>query len=297
MPPKRVKRARHGGYKQHLESELVDLEASGSGYSPVLVSTFAIFIVCLWAWGLVSPQRVQKLCFKMHADVERLNASNAAKVGVDVSEFQVFPDIKRLADIGGKGQCSNNCYRDLINLLGDTHIRIPAPVSIPIKIRQSWQGFGDHLQYFLWPHQLFSDIYHDYKDAWQTTITTGSEQNGRFWGTQDNSPQFVDAVRNRENLRTHCVPIAVHGDGVAVAGRAKAWTKVLDVWSWCSLLGTGKTLDMQFYIFSLFQGLLSTKDGRSTYRRIHERMRWSLFWLWLGRHPTHDPYGEPYAED
>ena len=91
MPPKRIaKRAKHGGYKQNIESELVDLEAFGSGYSPVLVSTLAIFIVCLWAWGLVSPQRVQKLCFKMHADVERLNASNAAKVGVDVSEFQVL---------------------------------------------------------------------------------------------------------------------------------------------------------------------------------------------------------------
>lgn len=298
MPPnKRAKRARHGGYKQNLEVELKDLEASGSGYSPVLVSMFAVFLVCLWAWGLVSPQRLQRLSSKMHEDIVQLNASNVAKVGVYVSEFQILLDIKRLADIGTKGQCPNNCYRGLVTMPGSTHIGIPAPVKIPIQIRHSVQGVGQHLQRFLWPHELFSSIYHNYKNAWQTAITTGSERIGRFWSTQENSPQFVDEVRNRENLRTHCVPIALHGDGVAVVGRGKAWAKMLDVWSWCSLLGTGKTVDTQFYIFSLFQGLLSTKDGHSTYRRIHGRMRWSLFWLWLGRHPTHDPYGEPYAED
>ena len=98
----------------------------------------------------------------------------------------------------------------------------------------------------------------------------------------------------RADLDAFGVPIIMHGDGVAIAGRGKSWSKMLDVWSWCSLLGAGTTLDCMMYIFSLMDFLKSSHTGQHRYRRIHGRLRWSFHWLWLGRFPTHDVHGVAY---
>ena len=46
-------------------------------------------------------------------------------------------------------------------------------------------------------------------------------------------------------------PVGVqHGDGVPVVGIGKAWTKLLNVFSWFSLVGTGTTRSKLFYTHS-----------------------------------------------
>eukprot|EP00969_Alexandrium_andersonii_P195699 8645728-Alexandrium_andersonii.AAC.1 len=52
-----------------------------------------------------------------------------------------------------------------------------------------------------------------------------------------------------------CIPLALHGDGVPVSGVGKAWSKSLDVYSWCSLLGKGCTVQSNYIIVALFTKL------------------------------------------
>lgn len=116
-----------------------------------------------------------------------------------------------------------------------------------------------------------------------------------FWQSQVRNPQMSNAdIASRVDLRERCIPISLHGDGVPVAGLGKAWARITDVWSWCSCIGQGSTLEMTFYIYAVFHKMLSTTLNARTYRRFAEKLRWSLYWLWLGRWPTHDANGEPY---
>ena len=109
------------------------------------------------------------------------------------------------------------------------------------------------------------------------------------------NPQLDNAdIQHRRDFWTKCVAIKSHGDGVPVVGVGKSWNKMLDIWSWTSCLGSGATLDCCFYMFSIFQPLLSNIAGQKTYVHIAHRLRWSFYWLWLGRWPTHDADGNAY---
>ena len=83
-------------------------------------------------------------------------------------------------------------------------------------------------------------------------------------------------LANRADLDARGIPIIMHGDGVVIAGRGKSWSKNLDVWSWCSMVGAGTTLDCMMYIFSFMSFLKSTRDFQNIYRRIHERLAMEL---------------------
>jgi hypothetical protein len=284
------KRPRRGGYRQNLRAERVERGLDVD----VGISVFATFVIMLWTWGMLSPQRVQKLCNLMYEDVQRLNEYHAHKFDIDIEEFHDYEDISKLRAIGCNGIYPNNCNRDLTAILGNVSITLPRPVLMNIKVSKlKTVGVA---QYLLWPHQLFSQIFHNYPRAWAARITTGSAQLQEFWNSQIGSPQFVADFQNRVGIWTHGVPLGLHGDGVCVAGRGKSWRQMLDVWSWCSLVGTGRSYERLFYIFSIFQSMLVTTSGSKTYRVIHRMLKWSFYWLWLGRWPTCDWRGRPYLK-
>ena len=86
MPPnKSQKRERYGGYSQNLQAEEHERSGSSAGSSSLL-ATFATFIVVLWSWGLLSPQRVQKFSQLVCDDIETVNELNARRLGVPISE-------------------------------------------------------------------------------------------------------------------------------------------------------------------------------------------------------------------
>ena len=60
-------------------------------------------------------------------------------------------------------------------------------------------------------------------------------------------------VRNLPNFRRRAIPLSLHGDGVPVTGVGKSWGESMDIYSWNSLLGSGSTLQFNFYIWSIFQ--------------------------------------------
>ena len=69
----------------------------------------------------------------------------------------------------------------------------------------------------------------------------------------------------------------------------------MDAWSWCSLLGTGSTLDFNFYIFGFFSAMYSKSVGANTLGSFFKILCWSLQALWEGRWPSTDHHGRPFA--
>jgi hypothetical protein len=192
----------------------------------------------------------------------------------------------------GKLSCSRNMT--VLNILPPSFVNVPTPIDMPLKSGDTHTMSG---QYVLWPHELFSSIYHMYNDAWTRVITPGTDAITAFWDAMAQNPQMDnDDIRGRADFRTRCIPISIHGDGVPVSGVGKSWVKLLDVWSWSSLLGRGSTMDACFYIFSVFTKLCCTQEGYKTYDHVSWKLRWSLYWLWLGRWPTHDADGVAYVE-
>jgi hypothetical protein len=259
----------------------------------------------MWAWGHESPQKIQKLASLMVSDVQRLKqhyegilAANGIDVGADL--LPKFPLLESIAAIGDNGTFSNNCHRDLMRCFGRTSLQKPSPTNLAIKDTANTAGYRiDPWQYIMWPHELFSYIYHSYRDVWEARICPGADTLRQFWDEMhavDNPLTKEDAVRERTDLHTKCIPITVHGDGTPVAGLGKSWSKLLNIWHWKSVLAPGRTLDVCFYIFAIYERMLSKVEEARTYTQLHRRLKWSFAALWKGRWPTEDENGKAYVK-
>jgi hypothetical protein len=71
------------------------------------------------------------------------------------------------------------------------------------------------------------------------------------------------------------------------AGVGKAWNKSMDAFHWTSMLVHGATIDFQLYIFSLFGLCRRQEPTHNTYDAVFAVLRWSFYWLYMGKWPTH----------
>ena len=89
------------------------------------------------------------------------------------------------------------------------------------------------------PHELFAAIYHNYKKAWTLRICPSSAELRKFWDSVSHSTHFLEhPVGKRDNFKTLCIPLSIHGDETPVVGIGKAWNKLMTFLSWQSLLVT-----------------------------------------------------------
>jgi len=101
---------------------------------------------------------------------------------------------------------------------------------------------------------------------------------------------------SRVDYKIRCIPIALHGDGVAVSGVQRSWSKTADIISWTSMLGVGSTLLTNFMIIIWYAAKLC--DGpRNLIPIFMLRLKWSLFWLYKGTHPDRDWNGRLYTHN
>ena len=56
-----------------------------------------------------------------------------------------------------------------------------------------------------------------------------------------------------------------------------------------------RTLDTNYYIWSVFQHTLSKSLGHKTMAAFWQVLNWSLGALYQGKYPTHDPWGQAYS--
>ena len=117
----------------------------------------------------------------------------------------------------------------------------------------------------------------------------------KFWGdmTAAAHPGLKGhPTLSRPNWRSWTVPVSFHGDGTPVAGVGKAWARMMDTFSWCSLLASGATLDFTMLIYSVFVNLLA----RHSMDHVCRIMCWSFEALAAGQWPERDAWGRSYTE-
>ena len=95
------------GANQRAERAAADRQAR----EPVRGSLLLWFLTGLWAWGLMSPQMVQKIAERCLADLDYAMQSESHMLSIR-------KDLESLATIGNSGRYSNNCQRDLRLLCG-----------------------------------------------------------------------------------------------------------------------------------------------------------------------------------
>ena len=129
----------------------------------------------------------------------------------------------------------------------------------------------------MWPHELFSLIWRHYPTAWERRMCPSPAKLASFWDSQKNNPQMQHPdLLAKSDLQSRCIPLTIHGDGVGVAGKMRTWQKMLDVWSWSSVLGEGTVLERTMYITSWFHAAVCKADGHNSYDWIARKLKWSF---------------------
>ena len=133
--------------------------ASGAGVaaasSELPGSTLRVWLLEMYAWGLLTPQQVQAISERALHDAREKRIS----------------DLEPLARLGSSGRHSNNVHRDLVKLVAQlpkmcdpsriTLRKNAAEVAVPIEGVPA----DEHAYTITLPHELFSSIYHTYKAA------------------------------------------------------------------------------------------------------------------------------------
>ena len=160
----------------------------------------------------------------------------------------------------------------------------PFQALIPYKSDDQWAA------HIMLPHELFASLYHNYRDAWSRAILP--EQPNKSWESCGAHPQMQGhPMLCRENWKSLAVPIGMHGDAVPVTGIGKVAAKCLDVFSWTSLISSGKTINVNYYIWSVYHAIVSKADGRDTMDEFFKVLKWSLEAMYEGKWPTHNHKG------
>ena len=158
------------------------------------------------------------------------------------------------------------------------------------SMRMREMGFVRTRCTVLWPHEMFAAIYANHRDKFEKYILGGEHRNiEEFWATMPSR----DGMVGRPRWRTHCVPLALHGDGVAVANIRGKSNKTVDVLSWTSLLGGGGTRASWFLIWMCFAHLAKKTGLATTWRSFWRQLCRSLRALWAGVFPDVQVDGSP----
>ena len=194
--------------------------------------------------------------------------------------------------MGSSGAHPNNVSRDFFRNMSSQ--RLPRPQSLSIPLLHSTVGRFWKPMKMIYPHEMFSCIYHNYPEIWSQCIYGSEDRCREFWRAVSGGQQFRNhQVRFLPKHCTHAIPLVLHGDGTPVAGIGKAWGKVMDIWSLSSILGSGPTLLRNFLIFAIHTVLQSFNPQHHSLNAFWKRLSWSLWWCWLGRNLTHDWNGDP----
>lgn len=271
---------RKGGQQQRIKAARAQEESSAAGITQQ--SALVTFLLTLFTWGEFSPQRCQHIAALALEDLEKHHTNK-----------HIVSDLKALASIGSNGAYPNKMHQDLMQRTKNIS-KVPQPYLFNAKFKSP---VGVQNQSLLLPHELFATIAAEYQTTWFKSICPDQSNLETFWETAVNHPLLHDhPVLHREHWRRYAVPIALHGDGVPVVGIGKAWTKLLNVFSWFSLVGTGTTRSKLFYTYSCWDKICEGSFPDGSLGSAFRVLQWSFYWLWLGQWPDRDHKGKVLPE-
>jgi hypothetical protein len=292
----RVEGAKRAGHKRAI-SECDDArptenksrkapKTSKTKNTAVFMSSLAAWLLVMFASGSFSPQRVQHIAALALGDVAQLSS---ALMGCGDKEVS-FPQLAAFAKLGSSGRWPNHMSRDLFNIIDFGGMPPTFKTIIPFI-----EPFGSQRQEMMLPHVIFAALYDSYPGAFKRSIASSGERLAMFWHSQANNPQLLEhPLKHRRGFEQLAVPLGFHGDGVPATGRGKAWVKLMDNWSWTSLVGTGKTNTKLFFVWGVMQKICIPSVTLDAFFKV---MKWSFTSLWTGKWPDRDWTGEYYSPE
>ena len=184
------------------------LQTAGQPVEPEGQSHLAKLLINEWAWGNLSSPVVQKI-------------ASAA-----VADGATHRHVKDLASLGAHGLYPGNTHRDLLN-------KLATPI-VPAALRDytMWAKLPflktvELSQKILFPHALFSNIYTHDQGLFEDIFMGGDKKRVvEFWDQMATTERYpTTQIKDKPNHKTHCIPLGLHGDGVAVTGAGRSWKK------------------------------------------------------------------------
>ena len=276
-PSKRPRVEARGGRNQKAKWEAEEQALA----NPLQKSKLAEYLLDRWCWGSLSTPVLQQIA--------------AAAVADGVSH----PDVVFLSKLGSSGRYPNNMYKELSSRLKRT------PLDEAVDNFRVWQKKSNKPpiqgnQKILLPHRAFACLYKNHFDVFKANVLGGSvDEPARFWDAVKNTDAYKNhPVSKRGTHRTKAIPLALHGDGVTTSGVGKSWAKSCDAYSWRSCLSrAADALTSNFMIWMFFGKLLVEHGNMNCFKAFERKLTWSLYWLFLGRHPSRDEFGNEYDKD
>lgn len=265
-----------GGVRQQLAWTSPTASASVGGSEGKLSK----LLIQKWAWGAFAARLVQQI------------AAAAVEDGANDSL------LTKLSKVGSSGLHPERCHADLLRILPQTHVH-DAFFDLPVWVSKRPAGFLKTVHQVLLPHQLLHVMYTHHRQAFVDRILGGGDGKiSEFWTSMQNHPGYAQhPLSRRVDHKSRCIPIALHGDGVPVAGVGKSWSKSMDGYSWASLLCTGSVAKHFFLIYALFPKLVVPLPNKNALDEFFKVLSWSLYWMFLGVWPKRDHTGERYPPD
>ena len=260
----------------------------------ILDSSLAKYLQEEWSLRGMSPQQVQIIAKHACVDLERALAFGKS-AGIEVS----LPALERLGGLGAAGLYPANMHREIEKSIDCRGMPDIMPMRLPVKDKPNDRVVLDE-QFILFPHMLFSALYHSFRSVFNSRLLCNPGDLEAFWDGVAHTDQYKEhPVKDRMDHRHKCIPLFLHGDGVPTTGVGKAWTRMLDVFSWGSLLAVdGKTMLTNFLIFAFWAVLSSTDPGFDTYDEYWIATCWSFEAMLTGYWPYEDHKRrkyEPYS--
>ena len=143
----------------------------------------------------------------------------------------------------------------------------------------------------VWPHELFAALWDHHPEAFKKFILGGSSDCiSKFWETMP--PRR--GMHTRPHWRERCIPLSLHGDGVAVASARGKGVKTVECLNWGSLLASGPTRLTSYLIWFCFNHTAKKSGFQATWPGFWTQLCWSLKALWQGKWPATTLSGDPH---
>ena len=258
-------------------------------------SPLGSYLLELVAWRQISPASLQKISKKAVAEIEEVisflrpddDAGDLAKA--------LAPTLHVFSNLGTGGMHESNIGRELVLKIGPPKIPVSSfnvPLVMPGK--QTPENFS---QKAIWPHTMVHSIYHNAKDTFSKRICPGGDRLEAFWESQKDHPNFPVLCRmlaHRPGWKRLAIPIKVYGDGVPITGVGKSWAKSTNTYTSSSQVGTGKSVEMVYLIWTCISVIINKSPirARDTKKVFWKKLIHALKALWCGVFLDDDENGD-----
>ena len=142
----------------------------------------------------------------------------------------------------------------------------------------------------LWPHELLAAIFEFHPRAFARYILGGGpDRVQEFWRTMP--PRR--GLGRRPGWQRWCIPLGLHGDGVAVAHTRGKGAKTADTLSWSSLLSSAATRFSSYLIFFVYHHITKNQGLATTWGSLWHKLAQSFQIIFNGVWPATTLDGSP----